>query len=78
MVVGVVGRGNGLGELLGTVVLVEEVVGDFLEVGEMRVEEGGANGQEVGVARVVDFDRAPWVLTFAIGVSFPASICIRL
>lgn len=56
---------DGLAELLGTVVLVQEVVGDLLQVGKMAVQKRGANGQEVGVARVVDFDDTPGVLTGA-------------
>jgi len=31
---------DALAELLGTVVLVQEIVGDFLEVSQMAVEEG--------------------------------------
>lgn len=31
----------------------------------MTVEQGGPNGQEVRVARVVDLDNSPWVLTSA-------------
>jgi len=38
-------------------------VGDFFEVGEMAVEEGGADGKEVAMAWVVYFDGAPGVLT---------------
>ena len=37
-------------------------MGDLLEISKMRVEEGGADSEEVGVARVVDLDDTPWVL----------------
>ena len=35
---------------------------DFLQVSEMRVEEGRTDGEEVAMAWVVDFDGAPGVL----------------
>jgi len=54
-----------LAKLLGTVVLVKEVVGDFLKVGEMAVKKRRPNGQEVGVAWVIDLHNTPWVLTCA-------------
>ncbi len=53
---------DALAELLGTVVLVEEVVSNLLQVSQMAVEKGGADGEEVRVARVVDLDDAPGVL----------------
>ena len=37
-------------------------MGDFFEIGKMAVQKGGTDGEEVAVARVVDFDCAPWVL----------------
>ena len=36
-------------------------MGDFFEIREVGVEEGGADGEEVAVAWIVDFDDAPWV-----------------
>lgn len=51
-----------LAELLGTVILVEEVVGDFLQVGQMAVKKGGSDGQEIRVAGVVNLDDAPGIL----------------
>ena len=59
---GVAGGADGFAEFFGAVVFVEEVVGDFFEVGEVGVQEGGADGEEIAVARVVDFDGAPRVL----------------
>lgn len=56
---------HALRQLLGTVILVQEVMGDLLQVGQMTVEQGGANGQEVRVARVVDLDNSPRVLASA-------------
>lgn len=37
-------------------------MGDFLQVGKMAVEQGGSNGEEVRVARVVNLNNTPWVL----------------
>ena len=37
-------------------------MGDFLEIGEMAVEEGGSDGEEVGVAGIVNLDNTPGVL----------------
>ena len=51
-----------LAQLVGAVVLVEEVVGDLLEVGQVAVQQGAADGQEVRVARVLHLDQAPGVL----------------
>lgn len=56
---------HALGQLLGTVVLVQEVVGDLLQVGQMAVEQSGSNSQEVGVAGVVNLHDTPWVLARA-------------
>jgi len=50
-------------------------VGDLLEISEMGVEEGGANSEEVGVARVVDFDDTPWVL--AVGTVSAYVLCLH-
>ena len=38
---------------------------NFLQIGKMAVEEGGADGEEIGVARVVNLDDTPRVLTCA-------------
>lgn len=38
---------------------------DLLQVGKMAVQQSRSNGEEVGVARVVDLHNAPWVLTGA-------------
>ncbi len=54
---------DALAQLLGTVVLIQKVVRDLLEVGQMAVQQGAADGQEVRVARVVDLDDAPRVLS---------------
>lgn len=54
---------DALAELLGTVVFVQEVMGDFLEIGQMAVEESTADSQEVGVALVLDLYNTPWVLS---------------
>ena len=43
---------------------------DFFEVREVGVEQGGADGEEVGVAGVVDFDGAPGVLAKKQGGKF--------
>lgn len=59
---------NALAELLGTVVFVEEVVGDLLEVGEMTVEQSTSNSQEIRVSWVLNFDNTPRVLP---GAYFP-------
>ena len=56
---------DALAELLGTVVLVEEVVGNFLQVTQVAVKESAANGEEVGVTRVLNLDNSPWVLACA-------------
>jgi hypothetical protein len=40
-------------------------VGDFLEISQMAVEKRRPDGEEVGVARVVDLDNTPWVLARA-------------
>jgi len=58
---------DGLGKFLCAVIFIQEVVGDFFEVGEMAVEEGGADGEEVAVARIVYFNGAPGVLTIGSG-----------
>lgn len=54
----VLGRGYARTHLLSTVVLVEEVVSDLLEVGEVGAQESRAKAREVGVLGVVDFDEA--------------------
>lgn len=56
---------HALGQLLGTVVLVQEVVGDLLQVGQMAVKQSGSDGQEVGVAGIVNLHDTPWVLASA-------------
>lgn len=56
---------DGPRELLGTVVLVQEVVGDLLEVREVRVEQRRAEAAKVAVLGVVDLDDAPRVATRA-------------
>lgn len=56
---------HALGQLLGTIILVQEVVGNFLEVCQVTVEESGSNSEEVRVARVVNLDYTPWVLASA-------------
>lgn len=38
-------------------------MGDFLQVGKMAVQQGGSNGEEVRVARVVNLHNTPWILT---------------
>ena len=60
-----VGACNALGQLLGTVVLIEEVVGDLLEVGQMRVEQRRADRKEVRVSWVLDLTNTPRVLASA-------------
>lgn len=62
------GTVHALAELLGTVVLVEEVVSDLLQISQVAVEQGTANGQEVGVPGVLDLDNTPGVLS---GAHFP-------
>ena len=54
---------DALAELLGTVVLVQEIVRDFLQIGQVAVEQSTANGQKIGVAGVVHLNDTPWVLT---------------
>jgi hypothetical protein len=56
---------DGLAELLGTVVLVQEVVGDLLQISKMAVQQRRADGKEVGVAGVIDLDDTPGVLASA-------------
>ena len=51
-----------LTKLLGTVVLIEEVVSDLLQIRQVTVEESRPDRQEVRVARVVDLDNTPGVL----------------
>ncbi len=53
---------HGLAELLGSVVLVQEVVSDFLEVGQVRMEESTSNGKEVRMSRILDFNHTPRIL----------------
>jgi hypothetical protein len=56
---------DALRQLLGTVILVQEVVGDFLQISEMAVEKGGSNGEEVGVAGVINLNDTPGILAGA-------------
>jgi hypothetical protein len=56
---------HALAELLGTVILVQEVVGDFLEISQMTVEKGRSDGEEIRVTRIVHLDNTPWVLASA-------------
>ena len=56
---------DALAQLLGTVILVQEVVGDLLEVRQVAVEKCRADGEEVRVTRVVDLHHAPRVLAGA-------------
>ena len=51
-----------LTKLLGTVVFIEEVVSDLLQICQMAVEQRRSDRQEVGMARVVNLDNAPGVL----------------
>ena len=53
------------GELVGPVVLVEEVVGVLLEFLHVCADQHLAQLDEVAVLFVVDFDHAPWVATSA-------------
>lgn len=53
---------HALGQLLGTVVLVQEVVGDLLQIRQVAVQQRRSNGEEVRVARVVNLHNTPWVL----------------
>lgn len=53
---------NTLAELLGTPVLIEEVVGDLLQIGQVAVQESTADSQKIGVSWVVDLNHSPWVL----------------
>lgn len=43
----------------------------------MTVQQGGADGQEVRVARVVDFDDSPWVLASADGATTNLNSLLR-
>lgn len=52
-------------EFLRSVVLVQEVVSDLLEIGKVSVEEGGTESSKVRVLGVVDFDYSPRVATSA-------------
>src|SRR4051794_20360381 len=54
---------DALAELLGTVVLVEEIVSDLLQVRKVAVQKCGSDSQEVGVARVINLDNTPWILS---------------
>ena len=56
---------HALAELLRTIVLIQEVMGNLLQVGKMAVKERGSNGEEVRVARVVHLDNTPGVLAGA-------------
>ena len=49
-------QGSARAHLLGTVVLVEEVVGDLLQVGEVGAQESRAEAREVRVLGVVDLN----------------------
>lgn len=53
---------DALAQLLRPVVLVQEIVCDLFQVGQMAVQQRAADGQEVRVPRVVDLDEAPRVL----------------
>ena len=69
VIVRVIGR-HGFAEFLCAVVLVEEIVGNFLQVREVGVQQCGADGEEVRVARVVDFDNTPRVCAGADAFAF--------
>ncbi len=56
---------HALGQLLGTVILVEEIVRDFLQVREVGMQQRAADGEEVAVAWVVDLDDPPGILAGA-------------
>lgn len=56
---------DALRQLLSTVVFVQEIVGDFLEISKMAVEERRSDSEEVRVAGVVNLDNTPGVLTSA-------------
>ena len=51
-----------LAELLRSVVLIQEVVRDFLEISKMAVEKRASHSQEVRVAGVINLNNAPGVL----------------
>ncbi|KAI6760799.1 hypothetical protein HG530_009659 [Fusarium avenaceum] len=59
------GLGGKVLGLLGTVVLVQEVVGDFLQISQVAVEQRRSNSEKIGVTRVVDLDDTPGVVTSA-------------
>jgi len=54
---------NALAKLLGTVVFVEEVVGDLLQISQMAVQQSTTDGQEIRVSWVVNLDNTPWILS---------------
>ena len=60
---------NSPGELLGTVVLVEEVVRDLLKVGKMCVEQCGSETSKVRVFGVVNLDDTPGVFACSDGLA---------
>lgn len=52
-----------LAELLCSVVFVEEIVGNLLQVCKMAVQKGASDGQKVAVSWVVHLNEAPGVLS---------------
>lgn len=58
---------HALAELLRTIVLIQEVVGDLLEIGEVAVKQRGSDGEEVRVARVIHLNDTPGILARADG-----------
>ena len=56
---------DALAKLLGTVIFIEEIVSDLLQVGEMTVQQSTTNGQEIRVSRVLNLDHTPRVLPCA-------------
>lgn len=53
---------NALAELLCAPVLVEEIMGDLLQIGQMAVQQSAADSQEIGVPWVIDLNHSPWIL----------------
>lgn len=53
---------NALTQFLRPVILIQEIMRDFLQIGQMAMQERAPNGQEIRMPRVIDLDDTPGVL----------------
>ena len=54
---------NALAQLLCTIILIQEIMRNLLQVGKMTVQERTPDGQEIRMSRIINLNDTPWVLS---------------